>query len=378
MNEMSEKITAANELLEAFEFEGELKNISQLHDGHINNTYVFDFEDNGRLRRYLVQILNTYVFKKPDELMNNVVGVTKHLRKAVIANGGDPERECLTVYPAKDGKPYHIDSEGNFWRCYNFISDAHSCQSVDSPEVFFNAAKAFGKFQQMLADYPGETLSETIPNFHNTESRFADFKKAVADNLSGRADSVKEEIAFVCEREADCSVLVDLLKAGELPLRVTHNDTKLNNVMFDNKTNEGICVVDLDTVMPGLSLYDFGDSIRFGASTASEDEKDLSKVSMSLELFRAYTLGYLSAAGESLTAKEIEYLPFSSKLMTLECGMRFLGDYINGDVYFKTAYPEHNLDRCHTQFVLVADMEKKMDEMKKIVAECCKELGIEK
>ena len=375
---MSEKISTANELLAAFTFEGELENINQLHDGHINDTYVFDFNDNGKKRRYLVQVLNTYVFKQPDALMNNVVGVTSHLRKAVIANGGDPERECLTVYPAKDGKPYYIDTEGRFWRCYNFIFNAHSCQSVESEEVFYNAAKAFGKFQQMLADYPGETLSETIPNFHNTKSRFADFKKAVADNLSGRADNVADEIAFVNARESDCSVLVDLLAAGELPLRVTHNDTKLNNVMFDNETNEGICVVDLDTVMPGLSLYDFGDSIRFGASTASEDEKDLSKVSMSLELFKTYTLGYLSTAGESLTAKEIEYLPFSAKIMTLECGMRFLGDYINGDVYFKTAYPEHNLDRCHTQFVLVADMERKMDEMKRIVADCCKELGIEK
>ncbi len=375
---MSEKITTANELLAAFTFEGKLENIKQLHDGHINDTYVFDFNDNGKIRRYLVQVLNTSIFKQPDALMKNVVGVCNHLRKAVIANGGDPERECLTVYPAKDGKPYYIDTEGKFWRCYNFISDAHSCQSVENTEVFFNAAKAFGKFQNMLADYPGETLSETIPNFHNTKSRFADFKKAVADNLSGRAENVKEEIEFVLAREADCSVLVDLLDAGELPLRVTHNDTKLNNVMFDNKTNEGICVVDLDTVMPGLSLYDFGDSIRFGANTASEDEKDLSKVSLSLELFKAYTLGYLTTAGGSLTAKEIEYLPFSSKLMTLECGMRFLGDYINGDVYFKTAYPEHNLDRCRTQFTLVADMERKMDEMIQTVAECCKELGIKK
>lgn len=375
---MSEKISTANELLAAFTFEGELENISQLHDGHINDTYVFDFNDNGKTRRYLVQVLNTSIFKQPDALMENVVGVCSHLRKAVIANGGDPERECLTVYPAKDGKPYYIDTEGKFWRCYNFISDAHSCQSVENKEVFFNAAKAFGKFQNMLADYPGETLCETIPNFHNTRSRFADFKKAVADNLSGRAENVKEEIEFVLSREADCSVLVDLLAAGELPLRVTHNDTKLNNVMFDNETNESICVVDLDTVMPGLSLYDFGDSIRFGASTASEDEKDLSKVSMSLELFRTYTLGYLTTAGESLTAKEIEYLPFSSKLMTLECGMRFLGDYINGDIYFKTAYPEHNLDRCRTQFTLVADMERKMDKMMQTVADCCKELGIEK
>ncbi len=375
---MSEKINTANELLAAFTFEGELENIKQLHDGHINDTYVFDFNDNGTKHSYLVQVLNTYVFKQPDALMNNVVGITKHLRNKIVENGGDPERECLTVYPAKDGKPYYIDTEGKFWRCYNFVYGAHSYQSVENAEIFFNAAKAFGKFQNLLADYPSDTLVETIPNFHNTESRFADFKKALADNLSGRADLVKAETEFVLAREKDCSVLVNMLKAGELPLRVTHNDTKLNNVMFDDATDEGICVVDLDTVMPGLSLYDFGDSIRFGANTASEDEKDVSKVQLSLENFKAYTLGYLSAAGESLTAKEIEYLPFSSKLMTLECGIRFLGDYINGDLYFKTDYPEHNLVRCRTQFKLVEEMEKYMDEMNKIVADCCKELGIYK
>ena len=213
------------------------------------------------------------MFKEPDALMKNVVSVTDYLHKEVIAAGGDPERESLYVFFTKDNKPYYIDSEGSFWRCYNYIYDAHSCQCVDCPETFYNAAKAFGKFQRMLADYPIDDLTETIPNFHNTVSRFADFKKAVADNLSGRADDARSEIDFVLSREADCSVLVDLLNAGELPLRVTHNDTKLNNVMFDNKTDEGICVVDLDTVMPGLSLYDFGDSIRFGANTAAEDEK---------------------------------------------------------------------------------------------------------
>lgn len=373
---MSENISTLNELVSAFTFEGELVNTTQLREGHINDTYVFDFNDNGKTNRYLVQVLNTYVFRQPEALMSNVVGVTNHLRKAIIANGGDPERECLTVYPAKSGKPYYIDSTGRFWRCYNFISNAHSCQSVENETVFFNAAKAFGNFQKMLADYPGETLTETIPNFHNTVSRFADFKKALADNLSGRVDTAKAEADFVLAREADCAVLVDLLAAGELPLRVTHNDTKLNNVMFDNETNEGICVVDLDTVMPGLSLYDFGDSIRFGANTASEDEKNISKVSLSLDLFKAYTLGYLTSAGESLTAKEIEYLPFSAKLMTLECGMRFLGDYFNGDTYFKTEYPEHNLVRSRTQFELVADIERKMPEMKKIVADCCNELGL--
>lgn len=363
----------------AFKFKGELEDITQLHDGHINDTYLFEFrEENGHLNKYLVQVLNTFVFKDPDSLMKNVVGVTDYLHDAVIKNGGDPEREALYVFFTKDNKSYFTDSSGKCWRCYNYIYDAHTCQSVDCPETFYNAARAFGKFQCMLADYPGETLAETIPNFHNTVSRIADFKKAVADNISGRVDMAPEETEFVLAREKDCSVLLDLMHEGKLPVRVTHNDTKLNNVMFDDKTGEGICVVDLDTVMPGLSLYDFGDSIRFGANTAAEDEKDLSKVSLSLEYFRAYTMGYLSTAGESLTKEEMEYLPFSAKLMTLECGMRFLGDFFNGDVYFKTEYPEHNLVRCRTQFKLVKEIEEHMDEMNEIVKECCRELNIVK
>lgn len=371
--------TIITELLNAFEFKGEFAGDNQLHDGHINNTYVFDFrEESGKTNKYLVQQLNTYVFRQPEALMENVMGVTNYMREYVEKNGGDVDRECLHVIPAKSGKPYYIDVENRFWRCYNFITDTHTYQTVENSEVFFNAAKAFGKFQRILADYPIDSLTETIPNFHNTVSRFADFKKAVADNLSGRASQVEEEIKFVLDRESDCSILLDMLEVGELPLRVTHNDTKLNNVMFDNETNEAICVVDLDTVMPGLSLYDFGDSIRFGANTASEDEKDVTKVTLSLENFKAYTLGYLTTAGESLTKNEIDQLVFSSKLMTLECGMRFLGDFINGDVYFKTEYPEHNLVRCRTQLAIVADIENKMDEMKKIVCDCCEELGISK
>ena len=374
-----ENLNNITELLGAFSFAGEFANSTQLHDGHINNTYKFDFKEaDGTLRSYLVQQINTYVFKDYKGLMENVMGVTAFMKEKVAENGGDTERECLTVIPATDGAPYFIDAEGRCWRCYNFISDAHSCQSIDCAKTSYNAAKTFGKFQNMLADYPIDSLVETIPNFHNTVSRFADFKKAVADNLSGRADQVKEEIDFVLAREKDCSVLLDLVTQGKLPLRVTHNDTKLNNVLFDNETGEGICVVDLDTVMPGLSLYDFGDSIRFSANTATEDETDVSKVSISLEYFKAYTLGYLSTAGESLTAEEINQLAFSSKLMTLECGMRFLGDFLNGDVYFKTEFPEHNLVRCHTQLALVADMEKKMAQMQEIVADCCRELGIEK
>lgn len=358
------------EIIKNFNIDGEYIGYYLSNDGHINNTFVLEFDDGlGKIKSYLLQLINTNVFKNPDELMENIVGVTEHLRKIVVDNGGDPERECLNVYFTSDGKPYYRDADGNCWRCYNFITGAHSCQSIDDPETFANAARAFGKFQCLLADYPSETLHETIPNFHNTLSRFADFEKAVSDNVAGRADSVRDEIDFVLARRDDAGVLVKLLEKGKLPLRVTHNDTKLNNVMFDNETDEGICVIDLDTVMPGLSLYDFGDSIRFGANTAAEDEKDLSKVSLSLPLYREYTAGYLSTAGQSLTPTEVEYLPFSAKLMTFECGMRFLTDYLNGDTYFRIAYDDHNLDRCRTQFRLVEDMERKMENMKAITQE---------
>lgn len=358
------------EIIKNFNIDGEYIGYYLSNDGHINNTFVLEFDDGlGKIKSYLLQLINTNVFKNPDELMENIVGVTEYLRKIVVDNGGDPERECLNVYFTSDGKPYYRDADGNCWRCYNFITGAHSCQSIDDPETFANAARAFGKFQCLLADYPSETLHETIPNFHNTLSRFADFEKAVSDNVAGRADSVRDEIDFVLARRDDAGVLVKLLEKGKLPLRVTHNDTKLNNVMFDNETDEGICVIDLDTVMPGLSLYDFGDSIRFGANTAAEDEKDLSKVSLSLPLYREYTAGYLSTAGQSLTPPEVEYLPFSAKLMTFECGMRFLTDYLNGDTYFRIAYDDHNLDRCRTQFRLVEDMERKMENMKAITQE---------
>ena len=237
---------------------------------------------------------------------------------------------------------------------------------VENNDQLYNAARAFGKFQNMLADYPAEKLHETIVDFHNTRVRFANFKKAVEDNLAGRRDSVKEEIQFVLDRENDCGVIVDALANGEIPLRVTHNDTKLNNVMLDETTGEGVCVIDLDTVMPGSLLYDYGDALRFGGSSGAEDEKDLSKIWFDLDKFEAFTKGFLEVL-PSITDREIALLPFSIKLMTFECGSRFLADYLNGDTYFKIHYPEHNLVRCHTQFKLVADMEDKMDEMNAIV-----------
>ena len=355
------------QIIDEFGFEGEYIGYRVSNDGHINNTFVLDFKNaDGSSTSYLVQLINTNVFKNPDELMENIVGVTGYLRNIVIERGGDPERECLRVFFTKDGKPYFRTENGECWRCYNFITGAHACQSIDDPKTFFNAAKAFGTFQCLLADYPSSTLHETIPNFHNTRSRFADFKKAVGDDLKGRTAGVQEEIDFVLSREGDTGILVDMLSNGELPLRVTHNDTKLNNVLLDEKTGLARSVLDLDTVMPGLSAYDFGDAVRFGASSAAEDETDLSKVFLRLDMYRAYLEGYLDACGHALTENEISVLPLGAKIITIELGMRFLKDYLDGDVYFKIDRPTQNLDRCRTQFKLVADMEAKWAEMARI------------
>lgn len=359
-----------NRISSCFSFNGEKIGDYIIDNGHINDTFVVEYEQkDGTVLSYLLQRINVNVFKNPQELMSNILGVTDFLRDKIEKSGGDTSRECLTVIPTLDGKSYAFFEDYGYWRAYNFITDSYTANIIGSPEVFYNAARAFGRFQNMLAEYPIDTLFETIPNFHNTVSRFADFEKAVSDNLSGRLDSARAEADFILSRKEYSGKLLRLLEKGRLPLRVTHNDTKLNNVMFDRHSGEGVCVVDLDTVMPGLSLYDFGDSIRFGANTASEDEQDISKVSIDLTLFKSYVKGYLLEAGSSLTEAEINNLAFSSILMTYECGMRFLGDYINGDTYFKVSYPEHNLVRARTQIALVEDMERKFDEMKNIVNE---------
>lgn len=336
--------------------------------GHINDTYCVCCDRPGKpQRRYILQRVNHHVFPDVPALMENMVQVTAFLRDAVIREGGDPDRECLTLVPTKDGRMFYQDPEGGYWRSFLFIENAVTYQTVSKPEHFYYAGMAFGRFQRLLADYPSETLHEIIPHFHDTASRYRDFEAAVAENKTGRAAGVAEEIAFIRARKDDCSILVDMLAKGELPLRVTHNDTKLNNVMLDDVTGRPVAVIDLDTVMPGLSLYDYGDSMRFGTNPAAEDERDLSKVVCDLGLFEQYTRGFLEECGAMLTPNEIALLPLSAKLMTLECGMRFLADHIAGDTYFKIHREGHNLDRCRTQLKLVADMEGKMDEMKRIV-----------
>lgn len=356
------------EAIAHFQYEGVLASEGPYGSGHINDTFLltFDVEGEGK-RNVILQRMNNEVFSDPVGLMENIVGVTSYLRKKIIDDGGDPDRETLNVIPTVDGKDYYVDGAGDYWRSYKFITDTTSYDKVEKPEHFYQSAVAFGHFQCMLADYPAETLHETIVGFHDTKARFATFKKVVEEDVMGRAASVEKEIQFVLEHEDVANYFSDLLAKGEIPLRVTHNDTKLNNIMIDNETGKGICVIDLDTVMPGLAMNDFGDSIRFGASTAAEDEMDLSKVSCSMELFDLYAKGFIEGCDGKLTKREIELMPMGAKTMTFECGMRFLTDYLQGDTYFKVHREGHNLDRCRTQFKLVEDMEKKWYTMQEIV-----------
>ncbi len=357
-----------DEAIANFKYEGTLVEDRPYGNGHINDTFLLIFDrGDGEKVKMILQRMNKTVFPKPVELMENIMGVTSYLRKKIEENGGDPDRETLTVVPTLEGQPYFVDSEGDYWRSYLFIEGATCYDQAENEEDFYQSAVAFGNFQRLLADYPAETLHETIEGFHNTKKRFATFKKAVEEDVMGRAASVQKEIQFVLDREDVADYFTDLLEKGELPLRVTHNDTKLNNIMIDDETRKAICVIDLDTVMPGLAMHDFGDSIRFGASTAAEDEQDLEKVWCSMDLFEAYSKGYIEGCAGKLTKKEIELMPMGAKVMTFECGMRFLTDYLQGDVYFKIHRENQNLDRCRTQFKLVADMEDKWETMKEII-----------
>ena len=328
--------------------------------GHVNKTYLVVTESG---HRYTLQKIGP-AFKDVHALQENIVAITEHLHSKTTGI-----HEALTLIPTTDGEDHFHCPEGGTWRVYEFIEGGICLEVPETPEDFYQSALAFGQFQQQLVDFPAETLHETIPHFHDTPDRYRIFREVLAKDPMDRAKDVDEEIAFVLAREEKAGMLTALLDAGELPLRVTHNDTKLNNVMFRASDRTPLCVMDLDTTMPGLSAYDYGDAIRFGASTAAEDEKDLSKVSMDLELFRLFTKGFLEAC-PGLTEKEKEVLPLGAYTMTLECGTRFLTDYIDGDNYFGIHYPEHNLDRSRTQFKLVADMEAKWEEMHRIVKAC--------
>lgn len=350
-----------------FDLQGELKECVRYGSGHINDTYRLTYDTPQGTRRYILQRMSKEIFKNPVELMENVERVTAWLRKKVLENGGDPERETLTLINSVDGRPYYIDPEGEYWRVYFYIEGTTCYDQVENDNDFYQSAVAFGHFQKLLADYPAATLHETIKDFHNTPDRLEKFKKAVAEDVCGRAASVQKEIDFILEREELTHALYDLQLDGRLPLRVTHNDTKLNNIMIDDETGKAICVIDLDTVMPGLAANDFGDSIRFGASTAAEDEQDLSKVSCDLHLFEVYTKGFIEGCGDALTDLELDLLPMGAILMTFECGIRFLTDHLEGDHYFRIHREGHNLDRARTQLVLVKDMEEKLPQMNEII-----------
>ncbi len=357
-----------------FAFNGEVVAVQPNYgEGHINDTVYVRCEDHeGAYHSYIVQRINHEIFQQPEALMQNVEAVTRYLREEIQRVGGDPARETLRVIPTRKGQLFHVDEQGNYWRCYDFITETITLQLARGPEDLRDAGAAFGQFMMRLADFPADSLHETIPRFHDTVHRFEQLEAAAAADPKHRVPSASEELAFCRARRESCSWLLDHLASGELPLRVTHNDTKLNNILFDKKSGKSLCIVDLDTVMPGLAAYDFGDAVRFACSTALEDEKDLSKVHFSLELFKAYAEGYLSSCGSVLSPKEIESLAWGARLITFTIGMRFLADYLNGDVYFKTAYDDHNLVRARTQFKLLSEMEEHWDEILQILQQAAK------
>jgi hypothetical protein len=355
-------------IVRRFKMEGLFLGAHPFGTGHINDTYAVSFRrSDGKIHRYLLQRISHHVFADPEGLMDNMKRILAHLRAKIVAANGNPNREALTLIPTVEGDSCAKVDGRDYWRAFRWIEGARTYETVESPRQVYQAARTFGNFQKLLADFPAATLHDTIPDFHHTRKRFEAFVGAVERDVANRARTVRHEIAFVEERVEETTVLVDLLKRSQLPERVTHNDTKFNNVMIDDDTGEGICVIDLDTVMSGLALYDFGDAARSAAKTSAEDEPDPSKAGIDLQTFAYLTRGFLDATRAFLTPTEIDYLSFSAKLMTLECGMRFLTDYLNGDIYFKTQRRTHNLDRCRTQFAMVADIEAKFDEMETIV-----------
>lgn len=353
-----------SQVAERFRFAGKLESASELTAGLINNSYRLNFRlPGGEARAYVLQQINTYVFKRPEEVMSNVRRITEHLRGKLLAAGEDPARRALHLIETVDGGIMYRDAQDRCWRAYDFIRGAVAYDRAETPEHFRQAGAAFGEFQRMLLDFPAGELYETIPGFHDSKRRFETFLASVEADRAGRARGVQREIDFLCARRGMLSRIVDMLDNGELPLRVTHNDTKMNNVMLDAETGRGLCVIDLDTVMPGSALYDYGDALRFGASTAPEDEENLDKISLDMGLFRAFTDGFVNETRAALTPAELRLLPLGIEVLTGELAMRFLTDYLDGDLYFKTAKPEHNLIRARAQMRLLEDVEEKYDAL---------------
>ena len=352
-----------------FQIYGEILHAEQLKIGHINETYTATYDQGGNRVRYIHQKLNRNVFKNPPGVMKNIMRVTGHLRKKLEARKApDLTRRALVVIPTRAGKAYHENGDKDIWRTFVFVEGVKTHEAVQNPGQAFQAGKAFGEFQSLLVDLPGERLVETIPNFHNTRKRFEAFQAAVEKDHFNRAAGVRPEIEFARKRQAITGVILDAMAKKQIPERITHNDTKFNNVMLDTTTGEAMCIVDLDTVMPGCALYDFGDMVRTTTSPTMEDEPDLSKVKMQMPLFKMLAKGYLASAGPFLTKREKELIAFSGKLINFEIGLRFLTDHLSGDVYFRSQRPEHNLDRCRTQFKLVESIEKQESAMQKYVS----------
>ena len=352
-------------ILSHFALPGALAEVRELRSGNINATYRVTLDDSGTKRAYILQRINTYVFREPQRMMENIVGVTDHLRAALMRMGEDPERRVLRVIRTADGRLTHSD-DTSCWRVYPFIDGAFAYDTVDAA-AFAEVGRGFGRFQRLLADYPAEKLYESIPDFHNTRIRLEQLETAAREDRAGRADRVRGEIAFLLDRREKLGEIVRLIESGALPLRVTHNDTKSNNVMLDAATGKALCVIDLDTVMPGSVLYDYGDAIRFGANTAAEDEPDTGRIALDMERTEAFTRGFTDEVNGFLSPEELRRLPLGIFVMTGELAARFLADYLNGDVYFKTDSPDHNLIRTHAQIALLKDIEKKEPDLQAMI-----------
>jgi Ser/Thr protein kinase RdoA (MazF antagonist) len=357
-------------ILGRFELGGKILEITPVSAGHINDTFASRVRTPTGVRRYVHQRINHHVFHHPEQVMENIIRVTEHARRQIALEGGDPQRQTLRLVPACDGGLFYRTPAGDTWRTYYGIDGARTYEAPEHPDQVYHAARAFGHFQRLLSTLPGERLHETIPDFHHTPKRLATLLDVVRADPCGRAAQARPEISFILERQDDVSLAVNLIARGALPERVIHNDTKLNNVLIDDHSGEGICVLDLDTVMPGTVLYDFGDMVRAGAAAAAEDEPDLEKVALDLGLFERLASGYAETARDFLTALEWDLLPQAGRLITLEQGIRFLTDYLQGDTYYRTHRPGQNLDRARTQLKLVAEMEDKREEMQAILRAC--------
>ena len=355
-----------------FAVSGRYQGAAPCGSGHINDTYAATYRDGDTLHHYIHQRINHVIFRDPAAMMDNIARVTRHLQNRLAGEPGtDPARESLTLIPTLKGAAYHVDADGHFWRTYLLIERARSLDTVSTPEQAYQAAYTFGRFQNYVSDLPGPRLHETIPAFHHTPLRFQALATATQRDVHQRARKAADDLAFAHAHEPLTRTLLDLQARGLAPERVTHNDTKINNVLMDESSGRGLCVIDLDTVMPGLSLYDFGDLVRTAVSPASEDEQDLDRVQVRLPFFEALVQGYLDGVGPVLTEAEIAHLPEAGLLITLETGLRFLTDHLAGDTYFKIHRPDHNLDRCRTQFALVARLEERLPELRAVVQRHC-------